>query len=190
MGASSPPATLDHLCLVRLEASASQRSPPHSEAPRPSVHLERSHGAADRRHAQCVMATGGPRVWQLKARTSGDLHHVYVVRRRRLSREARYRKVWTPPTRIAPRLLWCPRLHAPVPCCHGFGSIRLDDVGHAATGCTAVAVVVSSPQQHVMASFTGGFGALLLQHHRRGSCGDERPAGEQLGRPPRARVCA
>ena len=178
--------------MIRGPAFTTKTPPQRRPAPvpGPSVHLERSHGAADERHAQRVMGTGGSRAWQLKARNSGDLNHVCVVRRRRVCREARYRKVWTPPTRIAPRLLCCPRLHTSVRCCYGFGSIRLDDVGHAATGCTAVAVVVGSPQQRVMASFTGGSGALLLQHHRRGSCGDGRPAGEQLGRPPRARVCA
>ena len=90
-------------------------------------------------------------------------------------------KVWTPPTSFAPRLLWCPRLHTSMPCYHGFGSIRLDDVGHAATGCTAVTVVVGSPQQHVMASFMGGSVALLQQHHRRGSCGDARPSRRAAG---------
>ena len=42
----------------------------------------------------------------------------------------------------------------------------------------------------MMASFSGGSGALLRQHHRRGPCGDRRAAGEPLGLPPWPRLGA
>ena len=132
------------------------------------------------------MTTDGTRVWQLEIRSSVDLHHVYTVRRRRLSRQAHRSKVWTSPALIGTRILRCPRQPTSVPCCCRFGSIRVNDVGHAATGCKAVAVVVGSPQQLMMASFTGGSGELLHQVHRHGSSGDGTAKGARRNRPLRA----
>ena len=94
------------------------------------------------------MPTDGSRVWQPEICSSAGLHHVYAVRRHRFSREAHCDKVWTSAGRVETQLSRSTRQNTSVPCCCRFGSIRFDDVGHVVTGCTGVAVVVDSPQQH------------------------------------------
>ena len=73
----------------KLEASAACRRPLRAEDPRPSVLLERHHDAADGRQARPVTPTGGVRPWWLIFFSSGDLHYIYVARRRRLSLDER-----------------------------------------------------------------------------------------------------
>ena len=125
-------------CPVGLEAPPSQRRLLHSEDPRPSVHLEHPEGVAAGRLGHDATPLGEFIVGQHEIRWSSDLHLVNVVRRRKLSRGERRCIVWAPAARSGTRSPSRPRNLSIFPGPRRLYSFRLDDVGHAVTGCTAV----------------------------------------------------
>ena len=77
-------------------------------------------------------------VGQHEIRCSSDLHLVNVVRRRKLSRGERRCIVWAPAARSGTRSPSRPRNLSIVSGPRRLYSFRLDDVGHAVTGCTTL----------------------------------------------------
>ena len=91
---------------MRVEASPARRRRLPDEDPRAYGYLERPDDAADQRHGRHVMATDGPRAWQLNGRGRSGLHHVCAARRCRFFATWAPRRCCAVPTTAASRPLW------------------------------------------------------------------------------------